>query len=273
MSNPNLSLRRRTAINLGLLISYLFALPVYAIAKGPKCSQVAVDAALDASVPVSARFVQQLKRTHIHTIIRYYDWKDETIRGKTLRPAEIKAIADAHLSVAVVFQHHNDRTATFTDPDRGSVDAARAHELAVQFHQPTSSVIYFGVDGVDALFADQMPHEKSPERKYGLVFIRHYFEKVGATLSQYNSSYRIGAYGSGLVCSDLLSHNLISICWLANATSWPGYEEFDRSKEWALKQQLPTRAADCFGIEGDVDVIGRADFGQWFPLPMDGMSQ
>jgi hypothetical protein len=58
---------------------------------------------------------------------------------------------------------------------------------------------------------------------------------------------------------------LAKYCWLANATSWPEYESFEKTKRWSLKQFLPTRP--CFGEEVNLNVVNTRlhNFGQWRP--------
>jgi hypothetical protein len=67
----------------------------------------------------------------------------------------------------------------------------------------------------------------------------------------------------------MLDEKLVHYCWLANATSWPGYKTFEATGKWVLKQQLPTRKADCFGMDVDVNSGNGStdDFGQWKPSP------
>ena len=174
------------------------------------------------------------------------------------------------MSVAVIFQHNNDCLCTFMRKGRGARDAKRALELAKSFSQPAGSAMYFGVDGVDAQFltllsATDLPSGEPQARKLIQRYVRAYFEEVATAMK--SSGYRVGAYGSGLVCSYLLDERLVELCWLANATSWPGYERFAATNKWALKQHLPTRKADCFGIEVDLNTGNptSSDFGQWKP--------
>jgi hypothetical protein len=57
------------------------------------------------------------------------------------------------------------------------------------------------------------------------------------------------------------------LCWLANATSWPGYERFAAANKWSLRHHLLTRKEDCFGISVDINSGNPAigDFGGWKP--------
>jgi len=229
--------------------------------------------AADASQQLSEDFLRKLKGAGIGTVIRYYDWVSETLPGKTLTLRELGLIAGLDMSVAVIFQHNNDCLCTFMKKGRGTRDAERALELAKSFSQPAGSAVYFGVDGVDAhylslLHATGIPGGEPQARKFVQRYVRAYFEEVAKVMR--SSGFKIGVYGSGLVCSYLLDEKLAHYCWLANATGWPGYQSFEAKRTWVLKQHLPTRKADCFGMEVDLNSgngSGR-DFGQWKPKPL-----
>jgi glycoside hydrolase-like protein len=238
----------------------------------PVCEPGKGYVAVDASQQLSQEFLDKIKSTGIATVIRYYDWTNETLPGKTLTLRELKLIADAGMSVAVVFQHNNDCLCTFMTKGRGRRDAERALELAKSFSQPAGSAVYFGVDGVDAQFltllgATGIPAGEPHARKFIERYVRAYFDEVAKVMK--SSSYKIGVYGSGLVCSYLLDEKLVHYCWLANATSWPGYQSFEATKRWVLKQHLPTRKVDCFGVPVDLNSANGStlDFGQWKPKP------
>jgi hypothetical protein len=235
----------------------------------PVCEPGKGYVAADTAQQVSEEFLLKLKGAGVGTIIRYYDWVEETLPGKTLTRRELDLIAKSGMSVAVIFQHFNDCLCTFMTVGRGGRDARRALELARSFSQPAGSAIYFGVDGVDAQFlallgATGLPAGKVQADRFVQRFVRAYFQEVAKAMQ--SSGYKIGAYGSGLVCSYLLDEKLADYCWLANATAWPGYQPFEASKRWVLKQHPTTRKADCFGVEVDLNAGGSAaDFGQWKP--------
>jgi hypothetical protein len=250
----------------------LTMLPVLTVVSGaaPVCEPGKGYVAADTAQQVSEDFLAKVKAIGIETIIRYYDWPDETLPGKTLTARELALIAKTGMSVAVIFQHNSDCLCTFMRKGRGTRDARRALELARSFSQPFGSAVYFGVDGVDAqyltlLSATALPSGEPQARKFAQRYVRAYFEEVGAVMK--SSGYRIGAYASGLVCSDLLAERLVQLCWLANATSWPGYEKFAATNLWTLRQHLPTKKSDCFGAEVDLNSANptMGDFGQWKP--------
>jgi len=226
--------------------------------------------AADTAQQVNENFLTKIKAVGIETIIRYYDWVDETLPGKTLTLRELNLLAKAGMSIAVIFQHNNDCLCTFMKKGRGRRDARRALELARSFSQPPGSAVYFGVDGVDAQFltllaATDLPNGEAQARKFVERYVRAYFEEVAPVIKA--SGYRVGVYGSGLVCAFLLDEHLAQLCWLANATGWPGYARLAASNRWALKQHLPTRQSDCFGLEVDLNSGNPQieDYGQWKP--------
>ena len=138
---------RTAALGVALLV----AAPA-ASGAAPVCEPGKGYVAADTAQQLNEEFLGKLKGAGIGTVIRYYDWADETLPGKTLTAREVALIAKSDMSVAVIFQHNNDCLCTFMRKGRGARDAKRALELAKSFSQPAGSAIYFGVDGVDAQF-------------------------------------------------------------------------------------------------------------------------
>jgi hypothetical protein len=198
---------------------------------------------------VTAAFIGKMREVGVDTIVRYYDHVDETIEGKTLRFAERLEIAEAGFEILVVFQHNNNEIATFRDRRRGAADAARSLALAAEIGQPVGSAIYFGVDGPWRSPAD-------------LGDIVRYFSDIRRVFEARGGQYRVGVYGGGLVCRTLLDRKLADHCWLANATSWPGYEEFLASKRWTLRQLLTGKCGDR-EVDFNLAPPGTARFGQF----------
>jgi hypothetical protein len=202
--------------------------------------------AVDLSAPVDQGFLSEMKAIGVTTVIRYYDHENETLPGKTLRRQERDLILMNGLNIAVVFQHHNDQFASFTAL-RGRQDAERSLALAEENVQRKGSAIYFGVDG----------GWKSP---FQLENIISYFREVKARLAW--AGYRVGAYGSGLICNTLLANSLAGLCWLAAPITWPEYLEYYRTKQWKLVQLPTTR---CAGRSVDFNLANGtgADYGQF----------
>jgi len=202
--------------------------------------------AVDLSAPVDQGFLNTMRGIGIKTIIRYYDHEDETLPGKTLRREERNLILTNGFKTAVVFQHHNDQFPSFTET-RGRQDAERSLALAGENSQPRGSAIYFGVDG---------PWQAA----YELANVATYFRELKARLAGFG--YRIGVYGSGLVCNMLLSTGLAELCWLGAPTSWPDYHAVYQTRKWGLAQLRPSQ---CAGRSVDFDMAndGVADYGQF----------
>jgi hypothetical protein len=221
----------------------LLASPVRAI---EYCVQDPRVAAVDLAAPVGQSFLQRMNDIGVKTIIRYFDHEDETLPRKTLRRYERDLILSNGLKLAVVFQHHNDRISSFTAA-RGRQDAERSLFLAYQNGQPRGSAIYFGVDG-------------NWQSGYQLDNIVNYFREVNAVLR--GAGYRVGVYGSGLVCGILQTNELADLCWLGAPTSWPQYYDYYTTRKWRLLQ-LPT--AQCGGRSVDFNLVNGAntDYGQF----------
>lgn len=202
--------------------------------------------AVDSSAPVTQSFLDQMKAIGIKTIFRYYDHEDETLPGKTLRRMERDAIVMNNLKMGVVFQHRNNKFASFT-VWRGRQDAERSLMLAAENAQPKGSAIYFGVDGAWST-------------SYELANIMAYFQEVNARMA--GSGYRVGVYGSGLVCNALLTNSLAELCWLAAPTTWPDFSAWYQTKRWKLVQ-LPTTW--CGGRSVDFNLTNGlvAEYGQF----------
>ena len=202
--------------------------------------------AVDLSAPVDQGFLNTMRVIGIKTIIRYYDHEDETLPGKTLRREERNLILANGFKAAVVFQHHNNQFASFT-ASRGHQDAERSLALADENSQPPGSAIYFGVDG---------PWQAD----YELASVAAYFRELKARLT--GLGYRIGVYGSGLVCNMLMSTGLAELCWLGAPTSWPDYHAYYQTRQWGLAQ---LRTSQCGGRSVDFNLANDmvADYGQF----------
>ena len=241
---------KQTAFGVYLVLAAALAAPVpgRAAAVASHCSNPGRARAADTSNPLTARFLKAIQRKGVTTIARYYDYPDETLPGKTLTLAERDLVAARGMSLLVVFQHHNDQLASFT-PERGAADAARALELAAKLRQPKGSAVYFGVDGSWSSTVDQAK-------------VLAYFRAANTRLA--GSGYRVGVYGSGLTCQEIVAASQASLCWLANPRSWPGHDAAVASGAWAIRQGGQTM---CGGLYVDFDRLNAAlpDVGQFKP--------
>ncbi len=204
--------------------------------------------AVDLSAPVNQIFLDQIKELNVSTVIRYYDHPNETLRGKTLRRAERDLILQNGFKIAAVFQHNNNRLSSFTS-NRGTMDAVRSLELAQENLQPQGSAIYFGVDGGWGTTSE-------------LNQIRQYLLSASQVIR--SAGFRMGVYGSGLVCRTTTQENLADLCWLANAKGWPQYQSYFASQEWSMVQSLPEKVG-TFDVDFNQINNEVSDFGQ-FPI-------
>jgi hypothetical protein len=209
----------------------------------PACPKPGEFQAVDLSEPATAKFLDAMHALGLKTIIRYYDYPQETIAGKTPKVQELGLILSRGFDLMMVFQHNNNRLSSFTQ-QRGKDDSARALQLAASWGQPKGSGIYFGVDG------------DWPDAQ-GLLAVKTYFEAAGKAVRL--AGYKVGAYGSGKTCAAL--GGAVDFCWLANARGWSGYQEALQKGGWALKQSPPI---DCAGINVDFDQA-HGEFGAWKP--------
>jgi hypothetical protein len=301
----------------------------------PSCQANPADAVADFSIPVNALrlngkpIYDVLKSFGVKTVVRYYDFDNETLPCKTLLNDEAKEIIDHGFGLAVVFQHNNGSPRTFFDDARGTTDAERALALAKHNGQPPNTTIFFGVDGPDNVIDGVVYMHKlarggpiTPELaeqhnwdsgdigqyndflKYGpqkfgpdldrvkatdmLPFIEKYFERIAAVFKASadagGPSYKIGVYGSGLVCERMSKrHDIVKTdCWLAQSVGWPNYDFFRTNGDWSLLQKNPTYCEAWVNIRRkppvpprklkrkeqpgfDFNTVrpGKPDFGQW----------
>jgi glycoside hydrolase-like protein len=160
----------------------------------PTCGEHRNFRVADFSVPLSnlqsdkrLSALKALKTFKVDTVFRYYDYKNETLPGKTLHPDESDAIIAAGLEIGVVFQHHNEDPAKFLDPSSGTNDAEQALKLADENRQPYGSAIYFTVDGPER-------HLKPLIKEYRLNGGRPLSSDREAQLRRQGRSYFVESY-------------------------------------------------------------------------------
>ena len=168
---------------------------------------IVIDTATNVRVHAKALFARGVR-----VVIRYYT--SNMGSGKLLRLDEARALSEAGLGIAVVYQVAQNKRSDF-DRERGKTAGNNAWRYAMQtIGQPAGSAIYFAVD------YDASTHDVEQA-------IVPYCEAARAQLRPGDpmQSYRIGVYGSGRVCA-LLDRGLVELPWLSAASSWAGYQEF-----------------------------------------------
>lgn len=188
----------------------------------------------------------------IRTVIRYYNFSNSnTFPEKRLELAEAQVLATNGLELAVVFQQRQNQIADFTS-QKGYAAGRRAYRHAQDnIAQPAGSGIYYAVD-FDA---------SSSEINDAIV---PYFEGVKRAFAEESGGhpeYRVGAYGSGLVCNTLAAKGLIELSWLAMSHGFRGTREALAAGEFHLAQRAPQATLCGLGVDFNDVNPDRADFG------------
>jgi len=193
-----------------------------------------------------APFAAQIANDHFQFVVR--DYRPDSVSG--LSRAEAATLADAGLSLVVVFEGMARPKPAHYVTAQGARDAMAALKQAEAVGQPAGSAIYFAVD-TDMLL-DGVTNRAVP-----------YFTAIKATLAAAPIRYRVGVYGSGLVCDTLKAHGLADLTWLSGSTEWIGHADYFAKAD--LLQVRP-RVRICNGqLAVDRDYARAKDFGQFSP--------
>jgi hypothetical protein len=197
---------------------------------------------------------EPLASAGVKTIIRYYS-RDTSLPAKRLTMAEAAKFACAGLRIGVVHEaRHGDRVGSF-NRELGFRDGAYARTYASQIiRQPAGSAIYYAVD-FDATTDDLRD------------YVIPYFDGVQRAFAEGTGEpiYEVGVYGSGASCASVLDAGLADKAWLAQSKGWAGYQIFNRSSQWVLRQG-PVIAFGEVKCDSDAANPMRPDFGD-FVLP------
>jgi hypothetical protein len=189
-------------------------------------------------------------------VVRYHSARTR-IAGKRLAPREAATLARAGIHLVTVYQDRARQPEDF-GAARGHEDGRAACTLAAQVGQPAGSAIYFAVD---TDFSDT---------EVGALVLP-YFEGVRTALAEAAADYRVGVYGSGLVCQRV-KHDaaLATLSWLAMAGGWRGSAGYGG---WDLQQRAATDTLCGLGPDGRETVHAAADdydaFGAFMPIGAD----
>ena len=188
----------------------------------------------------------------VTTVIRYYNFVNSSrLPRKCLELAEAQALSASGIQIAVVFQQSQDSAAAFSLV-KGIAAGRRAYHLAQNIiGQPANSAIYFGVD----FDADE-----------GIIAnnIFPYFEGVKKAFMEESlgsPEYRIGAYGSGLVCGSLREKNRIELAWLSQSLGHRGTRQALAAGEFHLAQRSPATTLCGLGVDFNDSNPAQPDFG------------
>jgi hypothetical protein len=181
-------------------------------------------------------------------VCRYY----RPGHSAALTRPEAEALVNAGLSIVPVFEGGGNSINWFT-AQQGAADALHALGHAATVGQPAGSAIYFAVD------LDASPGQVGSA-------ISTYFQAVNNTFAANNASYRVGIYGSGLVCSSIIGAGLASLGWLSGSKGWRGYTAYDPAATIVQIITSPETRICNGALAVDRDVAQSADFGAFSSL-------
>ncbi len=196
--------------------------------------------------------ISSLTAQGVQAVIRYYNFSNsQNFPEKCLELPETQALAAGGMRIGVVFQQRQTQVTDFTRP-KGVAAGRRAYRHAHDdIGQPGESGIYFAVD-YDASDSDLQNN------------IVPFFEGVKVAFDEESGGshgYRIGAYGSGFVCTTLARKGLTEFTWLAMSRGFRGTQDALSAGEFHLVQRAP--AGRLCGIDVDFNDPNpnRPDFG------------
>ena len=197
-------------------------------------------------------FASGLASAGVKTVIRYYNNRNTSVHpSKCLTQPELNALLGAELSVAVVFEQNAGAGGSIDDltAQTGARDANRALDLATGLEQPEGSAIYFAVDFDFTSSSD-------------LQQITDYFSEVNRALT---GKYRVGVYGTGLVCQHVKDKKLAELIWLAAGTKQTGTEQALKAGNFTLFQRDFDQTSPIGGFDFDASIFNSSfsDFGQF----------
>lgn len=171
-----------------------------------------------------------------------------TGNGKSLVTYEKDLYKKHNINIVSVYQNDGTQYEYFTE-NHAKLDALSALMSAKILNQPHGTAIYFAVDYV----ADNNQLER----------IKNYFNIIKNKLG---GRYKIGVYGTGLVCSAVKPESAY-FSWLSQSTGSEGtenyehYEDYDDTTKYNIKQAEYCSYND---IKFDDDIAVGSNYGQWY---------
>lgn len=207
----------------------------------------------DCFASVSRRQANILKQLGYEFFARYYRRAPlEGGKGNAVSRAEMQGLFAEGFWALAIYQNTSDRPEYFTIQN-AKADAIAALDAAKFHGQPTGTAIYFAVD-TNPRAGDSKPGT------FDLDDVIDYFEVIQTIVRQ--AGYRVGVYGSGLVCETLRRMKLVDHDWESNAEGWFGSKAYSNSH---VKQtSLPFWVLPDLQIDANI-CLGPAEAGLWRP--------
>lgn len=196
--------------------------------------------------------ISSLKADGVKTVIRYLT--TNATGQKLVRPAEARALADAGINLALVFEiyggvnnfEHNDIT-----PASGAAHARFSRDYAPKVGAPNGVIIWFAIDTDVSV------------REYN-VYVKPYLVAARAALG---GQFKIGVYACGYACGRALDDGLVDATWLTQSMGWNGSRAFRDSRRWRLLQGPEKK---LHGLSVDSNVANGDEYGQFLPFAAAG---
>lgn len=195
----------------------------------------------------SSDILNELKGAPVEFVGRYY--RDPDSMWPSLSRDEARRLSALGLKIVAVYEYRTPDPAHF-NYQGGYDDAAIAYRDARGVGQPAGSAIYFAVDF----------HAHDVD----LPAVVDYFRGIHAGLAAAGggaASYRVGVYGSGLVCDAVRRAGLATYAWLSNSITWDDGSTYD---DWNIMQSSPLPGLS-FG--NDSDQARNGDYGGFRVAP------
>ena len=177
-------------------------------------------------------------------VVRYYAKIENN--DKVLTKDEAGSLKDRDINIVSVYQDAGNADQYFSS-ELGIQNAIRALELAESLEQPYNSAIYFAVD-YDASTPTQVEN------------VKKYFAAVQQVFAERGNKYKIGVYGSGLVCRTI-KETYATYSWLNPSTGHQEYTQYDSPSKYNIKQAERIRYNNI--VFDDCIAVGD-DYGQWY---------
>lgn len=188
-----------------------------------------------------------LKAAGVRTVIRYIN-PGNVSEEKTVKEPEARAIAAAGLRLGLVCEGWGDFAHNAISYAKGAKDGAFCASYAVKLGAPRGAIVWFAVD-TDA---------SSAEIKN---LVLPYFAAIRAAMQ---GLFRVGVYGSGAVCSAVMTAGSADASWLSCSLGWSGSQLYLIDNRWSLRQHTPQTIA---GIDTDPnDTHNTEDIGDFVPF-------
>jgi hypothetical protein len=190
------------------------------------------------------RHLPAIKAAGVKTIFGYLNSLNP--RGPKCWTLErVKAVAAVGLRVGLVHEGWGGANGKGISAVDGQRDGEFCRKFAPILGAPQGTGIYFACD------TDFTPVQVVSE-------VLPYFRAVRAAFA--DRFYRVGVYGSGLVCDSVLHTGLVELTWEAQSKGWAGFKDFV-----AKASMVQGASTHIDGVDVDPDVAA-GDIGDYVPF-------